>query len=261
MTIPLYYLAGFSTEGAAQEMTIKSGAATGTIASTTYSHVTFASLVTGYSAFSAAVVTALASAVAGTYTVNLALATGSPGIAYTIYSAAGFTLSFPATAAGARCKAALGFSSNTPTGAGNVGSPYVSDVRPIYAVVAAMDARSDFSDVYEPDDITDEAISDGGTPYSVSRLTSELDCDWTQTMETKAATFTGSATAAVPWTWQAFSRHVRGQRPFGVYEAATAHRLYRLRADNTSFHPQRVEGDYDGLWNIPFRTRDLGALP
>lgn len=270
----LYYLTGFSASGSTQSMTIKSGAGTGTVAAATYAHVSFASILTSqYTLFATAVNAALVSAAAGTYTVSWSATTGL----YTIYRGTAFTLSFPATAAGARCKAALGFTSDTPSGAGTVGSPYVSDCRPLYYAVPLMVGRSAFSDVYEPDDIAEEAVSDGGTPYAVSRQTSELLCDWTQSMEAKGypsgslttgglatlgcATFTLSASATFPWSWQAMVKHVRGQHPIGVYESATANTLHKLRADGASFVPERVESDYDGLWNIPFRTRHLGVLP
>lgn len=255
---PLYYLPGFSTAGSTQDMTIKSGAGTGTVAAGTYAYATFASVVSTYTAFGAAVVTALNSAAAGTYTVSLT--TTLTSITFTIYSVAGFTLTFPSTDAGNRCKVALGFST-IPLVAGTAAAPYTSTIRPYYCIIPAMGARSDFTDVYEPADIVEEAVSDGGVSYGVARATNELWCDWSQTMETKAATLTRSATAAVPMTYQAMVKHCRSQHPIGVYETATSNNLYRLRADGASFVPERVAADYDGLWNIPFRTRDLGVLP
>ncbi len=262
-SVGLYYMVGFSTAGSNQSMTFTNGATPGTIASGTYAHQTMAALpaVSGFTALSPAVVTALNAAVAGTYTCTLTLVAGSPGLTYTIYSAAGFTLSFPATAAGARTKAALGFTSNTPSGAGTIGSPYVSNCRPIYYMAPDITARTNFSDLYEPDEIVSEAVSDGGTPYAVARQTTELWCDWTQSMEPKASTLTYAATTTLPWTWQALVKHARGQYPIAVYESAiSAQRVYKLRAEGASFRPERVATDYDGLWNIPFRMRDLGTL-
>ncbi len=128
-------------------------------------------------------------------------------------------------------------------------------------MVPGITARSDYSNVYEPNEIVSEAVSDGGTPYAVARQTSELWNDWQQTCEPLASTFVRSATAALPWTWQAMFKHCRGQHPFAVYESAmSSSTAHKFRADGASFVPQRYATDYDGLWTIPFRTRDFGTV-
>ncbi len=250
------YTAGFSTQGIAQSMAAYlNSSAQITIAEASYAPATYASVVTTYTAFTAAVTTALDGGGGGPYTTTWSSTTGK----YTISRATAFTLSFTGAtvpAAGARLRLALGFTGNL-SGA----SSYTSDAIPYYVIIPAMAARSAFTDVYEPDDIVEEAVSDGGTSRAVARQTSELLCDWTQTMETKAATLTRSALSTAPWTWQAFVKHVRGQRPFAFYDTTTSiNAVYKLRAEGASFHPERVAADYDGLWNIPFRTRDIGIL-
>lgn len=250
----LYYLAGFSTAGTTQAMAFVLNGIAGSVTSGTYAYQTFASLMpaaTPYSDFATAVQAALNAVGSGTYTVTYSTVTHAFTITRTVGGPA-FTLA--SWTSGGNLRRALGFTADLTTTA-------ASTVRPYFVIVPAVGARTDFSDVYEPDDIVDEAVSDGGTAYSVARQTSELWCDWSQTMETKAATLARSATASVPMTWQAFVKHCRGQRPFGVYESAVGNVLYKMRADGASFHPERVDSDYDGLWNIPFLCRDLGALP
>ena len=256
--LPLYYLSGFSTVGSALAMTGVVGGVPGTVAAATYAHSTF-EVVTGagkYSAFGVAVKAMMDAAGGGPYTVTFAVDTGVPGITYTVSRAVGnFTFAFSG-AAGTRLRRALGFGADL-SGA----TSYTSTIRPYYCNVPEIGARSDFSDVYEPNDIVEEAVSDGGTAYAVARNTSELWSDWTQQMETKEETLTRSAAALVPWTWQDFVRHVRGQHPFAVYSSSDgSHTVHKLRADGAYSHPERVSPDYDGLWNIPFRTRDLGSL-
>jgi hypothetical protein len=251
------YTAGFSTEGSAQSMGANLNAGTQiTVASGTYAPATYASvLASGYTAFTAAVKTSLDGGGGGPYTVTWSSTTGK----YTISRAASFTLAFStatSAAAGTRMRLALGFSGDL-SGA----NTYTSDWTPYYVLVAQMAGLTEFSDVYEPDDIVEEAVADDGTPWSASRETTELYSDWSQAMETKASTFSASATTAVPWTWQAFFRHVRGQRPFAVYDSVTViNTLHKLRAEGGSFIPARYVTDYDGLWSIPVLTRRIGVL-
>jgi hypothetical protein len=258
----LYYLPGFSTVGSAQSMTATVAGSVATVASASYAHATLASVMgTGnFTALSAAVKTAFDSATASTFTVTWSSST----YLYTISRAATFTLAF-STAADLRLRAALGFTGNK-SGA----NTYTSDVRPYYVIVPRMGARTGFTDVYEPDDIVEEAVSDGGTSTGVARRTSELLCEWSQAMEEidgppsgselGAAVFEYTAPAAYPWSWQHFFRHVRGQYPIGVYESGVSNRVYKLRADGASFDPERFVSDYDGLWSVPIRARDLGAI-
>ena len=272
-TAALYYLAGFTAAGSNQTQAFKiTGVAEATIAATTYSYSTFASLVTGYASYAAAVKVAMDSAGGGPWTVTFVPPTTAGALPqFTIARATTFTLTFTAaTAAHMRARACLGMVGALGAGdwvvSGAVEAPpgtwtITSTITPLYSIVPAVGGRTDFSDVYEGDDTTIEVVSDGGTPYAVSRNTTELYSDWTQAMESKAATLTRSATSSVPWTWQAFMKHVRGQHPFGVYESATANTLHKLRADGASFAPERVSTDYDGLWNIPIKTRDIGVLP
>lgn len=271
----LFYSAGWSASGSAQSMTVNvTGQVATAVVATTYSHITFASLVTGYAAFAAAVKVALDAGGGGPYTVSFSTTT----LMYTISRGTNFAWD---TAVGSdtalRMRYALGLGTGALSGLGATGTPYISTVRPYYLAVPLIVGRSEFSDVYEPDDISEEAVSDGGQARVVSKNTTELWSDWVQTMEAKGApsgslttggvatlgcaTMTRSVSSTFPWSWQMLYKHVRGQHPFGVYESATANTLHQLRADGTSFAPDRYAKDLDTQWMIPFRTRDLGVLP
>jgi hypothetical protein len=153
---------------------------------------------------------------------------------------------------------ALGFTGNVTST-----TSAVSDTRPYYVIDTQIAGRSRFTDVYEPDEIVEEAVSDGGVSFAVAKETTELYCDWTQSMETKSSTLLRAATSAVPWTWEHFVKHLRGTHPFAVYGDSANGTVYKLRAESASFGSSvraRVTADYDDLWNINLRCRDLGAL-
>lgn len=257
----MFYAAGFRTSDIGAFSVVVGGVASGTATVTpgTYCHANIGgsedASAAMYTEFASAVQTALQVVNAGfTCTYN------STTHAYTIANPSNFTLTWTGTA-GINLRDTLGFS-------GNVGSTTsaTSTLRPLYLIVPQINGRSQFTDVYEPDDIAEEAMSDGGTDYVVTRdidQDSGLWCDWVQSMETKAATLTRSASASVPWTWQAFFAHCRGEHPFVVQDADGEQYAYRLRADGASFNSrvrERVVADYDELWNIRFFCRDLGKL-
>jgi hypothetical protein len=249
----LLYNVGFSAVGANQSMTATIAGNAATVAASTYAHVDLSSLMgTGnYGALSGAVQTAFNNAGGGPWTVSRNFVTGL----YTISRATNFTLAF-SSASDLRLRAALGFTANL-SGANS----YTSTVLPYYTIITEIGARSDISYPYEPDDIAEEAVSDGGVAFGTSRVTSELWNDWAQMMEPLDATFERSAVAAAPWTWQHLFRHARAQYPIQIYDTVAAiSEICTLRAEGASFHPERYATDYDGQWSIPFRTRYLGML-
>lgn len=236
---------------------------TATVAAGNYAHITFASITTlgTFTALAAAVQTALQAVSAGfscsyanrQYTINHS----TPNSSFTI------------TWSGNALKRALGFSGASTS---TTTSSIVSDVRPYYLIVPQIEARSRMSDVYEGDkNVVEEAVADDGTPYPIAseRTINPTDsvpiryCDWQHTMETKAAVLARSASASVPWTWEHFFYHCRGDKPFAVVETGFSTTLYALRASGAVFSEatrQRVVADYDNLWNVNLQTRDLGTL-
>lgn len=254
----LYYEAGFAVNSSGLSMTCTIAGNAATVGTGTYAHQTMAGCASaqasGYTAFAAAVKTALDTAGGGPYTVTYSASTHL----YTISRAAvNFTLDFSGGAANTRLAHALGFTSASHSGA----ITYTSDVRPYYVMVPTELARSAMLPfVYEPNDIVQEAVSDGGTSYAVAKNTTELWADWTQTMEAKAACFDIYLASSAPWTWQAFFKHVRGQYPFAVYESALYNAAYKLRADGAYFKAMPVTPDWDALFNLKFQTRYLGTV-
>jgi hypothetical protein len=187
---------------------------------------------------------------------------------YTIdYSAGDFSLDLTGSDTQVTMRRVLGFSGDQSTS-----DAYSSDVRPYYVILPAMPGRSECSDEYEPEGITNESIADDGSAYQISRATSEILSDWIQMAESTTApdTFTNNgtyvferdATSAVPWSYQHAWRHARtGYHPFLVVDSGTSENaVHMLRADGSSFMPQRMASKDYPLWNIPFRTRKLGDL-
>jgi hypothetical protein len=251
-----YYLAGWDTAAIGTFSVVIGGtvgSGTATVTASTYSHTDLSS-VTGtgtYTAFATAVQTALNAVVAG-WTVSYSTST----YAYTISHATAFTLTWTGTG-GTNLQRALGFTATV----GSTTSA-TSTVRPYYVIVPAISARSQVSDVYEPDDIVSEAVSDGGTSFAISKDTTETFSDWEQQMESASATLARSAVAAVPWTWEAFFKHCRGAYPFRLVDGSTStvHKLREKGAAFTGTTRRRVAVDYDDLWIIMLMTRDLGTV-
>jgi hypothetical protein len=251
-----YYLAGWDTAAIGTFSVVVGGtvgSGTATVTASTYSHTDLSS-VTGtntYTAFATAVQTALNAVVAG-WTVSYSTST----YAYTISHATAFTLTWTGTG-GTNLQRALGFTATV----GSTTSA-TSTVRPYYVIVPAISARSQVSDVYEPDDIVSEAVSDGGTSFAISKDTTETFSDWEQQMESASATLARSAVASVPWTWEAFFKHCRGAYPFRLVDGSTStvHKLREKGAAFTGTTRRRVAVDYDDLWIIMLMTRDLGTV-
>lgn len=216
-----------------------------------------------YSVFTSAVKTAFDSATGTTFTVTWSSTTGL----YTISRSTTFTLTF-STAADLRLRDALGFTADrTSSFVGGVWT-LTSDVVPAYVLDSTIAGRTNVTGPYEPDDIAEETVSDGGDAYVITRKTSELLIEWQQSMEPRSKVMTWAAYAAnsdknIPWSYQQMFRHLRGTYPFYLQDGLdgeTKGVLYQLTARGASFRPRRVTADYDDQWIIPFEARWLGAF-
>ena len=216
-----------------------------------YNHLDISGVVSSYVKLSTIMQTTLG----GSYAVSLSTTTWL----YTISQASNFTLFFDSTSATDTLLAhALGFDLDFLYTGTNT---YTGSVRPYFLMVPTELARSQALPIYyEPDDIVTEAVSDGGVPYSISRATTELRSDWTQTMEAKEQCYSISATASVPYTWQQFFRDTRGTHPIAVVDSGLGNYVYTLRAEGSVFSPKPVVSDWDALYNISFKARWLGEL-
>lgn len=207
-----------------------------------------------YTAFSSAVSAALSLAAGAAVTVNWSGTTGF----YTISAASNFTLTWSGAAA-LRLRNALGFTGNK-SGANS----YTSDTVPAYIMLSAITGRTDLRGPMEPDDIADEAVSDGGEPFVVTKKTEELLYTWVQQAEpvTSVRSFAVSTVYSY-WSWQDWFRHIRGTHPFALndgLEGETDGCLYRLTAAGASYRPTRMASDDETYWTVPFEARFLGKF-
>ncbi len=262
----LYYLAGFDTTefGADPPSVVVGGtvgSGTNTIADGTYCHTSLASVAatSGYTSFATQVDTQFEAGPGSSWTVTYNTTTHR----YTIANATAFTLTWTGTG-GTRLRKMLGFSGNVASTTSATG-----DITPYYAIVPTISGRSSFSDIYEPDEVVEEAVADDETPFAVARDRGTdafalndmiMWSDWTQAMEPLASTLIRASTTE--WTWEHFVKHCRGEHPFLVVDGSTS-TVHKLRAESAAFNSRtrtRVAADYDGLWSISLRTRQLGSL-
>jgi hypothetical protein len=233
-----------------------------TFSSGTHTPSGIESIVSGYTSFTTALAAALNAGTtgAGEYEVIWNGPTG-----YEInYDSGNFSLTFSGTA-GTNMRSLLGMTGNR-----SGDDQYLSQCRPYYLIIPAMPGRSMMSDEYEPEGISTDASADDGSNYQTSKSTSETYCDWVQMAETDQApssfssvgtyVFERQATTAVPWSYQHAWRHARGgKQPFVVVDGSE-NAVHELRAEGTTFHPQRFASQDIQLWNVPFKTRLLGRL-
>lgn len=187
---------------------------------------------------------------------SFSVAWSTSTLTYTISNAAAFTLTFPNTSAGNRMADALGFIRNTTTGSA---TSTTSTRRPYYVIDAIQGARSNWTRVYESDDITTQTEAEDGSTFTTARSAAPLYEDWTVPFEELEAVFAAKAASAVPWTWQHFFEHARGIEPFGVFDD-DGNSVHVHRGRGTSFKPSRVQPDWDAVWNIELLTINRGSL-
>lgn len=257
----VFYNSGWSTSEIGTFSVAISGAVgsgTATVTPGDYAHVAISGQgISTYSEFAAAVQTALEAAVAASWAVSW----DNSGL-YLIEASGAFTLTWSG-AGGAVLRRFLGFSGTVSS----VGNAVTSDVRPYGALFSTISGRSKFTDLYEPEDVTEEASADDDTTFAIAKergdFTSQIMwSDWQQNMEPKAAVLARAATSAVPWTWEHFFKHHRGTHPFSIVDGSTR-TVHTLRSQGASFGQavrQRVVADYDGLWAINLMTRDHGTF-
>lgn len=239
--------------------TDSSGTYTADVSTGTYAHVDLQAIMgTGeYDDFATALAAAM-NAEASPVTFTVAYSTSS--MAYTISAFnpfPGTPVSFNlTTSTNTVMRNILGYNS-LPTASATTST---SQIRPYYVIDTNVDAQSAVSGRYEPSGISVDGEADNGDAFGVSREEAPTYFDWTQMMEPIAVVYTSDASASVPWTYEALFKHARNVEPI-YYESATyplTSAVYKLRADGTSWRPQRVTADSDVQWNIPFRCRYLG---
>lgn len=174
-------------------------------------------------------------------------------LSYTISATGTFSVDFTSVSSSLLGQA-LGFSSML-SGA----SSYTSTVRPFYLLTGTCGGKSQVSDDYEPDNIVETAEAEDGTTYSRSRFSAPIYQDFRLPLEPRARVFKRRAEAAVPWTFQHFHEHVRGQEPFLLVDDAES-TVHVLRKRSAAFAPSRVVQDFDDYWDLEMNTYVKGRL-
>ncbi len=205
---------------------------------------------------------------AGSYTVTYAQATG-----YTIsYSFGAFSMTLAGSDERAQLAAIIGFSAAVSGSAS-----YSSDMRPKYTIRPAIEARTNLSDEYEPDDVAAAGVADDGTRVHIARDTAEVWLDWTQVAEIetvpsnwedagtppfKRQVDAGTAADDVSWSYQHAFEHVRAaHHPFLIVDSGTSESaVVLMRAEGMGFRPTRWTGQDQPIWSIPFRCALQGRL-
>lgn len=210
-----------------------------------------------YTSFASAVQTAMNATPAGPgFTVTWSTTTGL----YTLSHGSTFALDFANNDEGDASADALGFArSGSYSGANS----YTSVKVPRYVMASAISARTGVVGPFEPDDIAEMSVSDGGDDFVITVKTSEQLMMWQQQMEPRSSVYIKAATAnSAVTSWQDWFQRTRGTHPFwcsDVLEGEPNGVFYRLTGKGASFAPRRTEADYDGYWTIQFDTHWLGT--
>jgi len=138
-------------------------------------------------------------------------------------------------------------------------SDRVTDEQIAHEALAYWRHKHTPADDYEGGVVSEGAEADDGSQYSVSVTSPVVYSDFDFTAETQAATFTRSATAAVPWTWRHFFEHVRASEPFLVADG-TDNTVHLLRPDAAGFRPTRTVANWNDRWDISLATIVEGRL-
>ena len=168
---------------------------------------------------------------------------------------------------------AMGFVSGALSGANS----YTSSKRPLYLIRPLIVGVSSYSDDYVASQgITVRTADDGVSVYSVSPTTLAVNNDLTVPCERDTPLFDGgtysggsghavtahNVTATMPWSWQDFWNHVRGEEYFAWVSQTSppstpSADVFRMRQEGVYFKPRRRVPDY-GLWDIPLQVLLIG---
>lgn len=262
----LRYFAGWDHANiGAATMTTSGIVASVNISSGTYCHADASDIMgTGeYTDFA----TALDTALGGTFSVSFNAST----LLYTISAGSAFQI----TAMNLLMKRLLGFDildASLPTASA---SSVVGTQKAWYAIAPTVEARSDVSDDFEPGQLGADGEADDASFVGVSRTSSPVYHDWVQMMEPKSACYTRSSTywtnmgsstvtsggngPTRVWTYEQMFKHARNVSPIYVYDSeagvGTDDMIAQLRAEGSSWRPERVSANSDVSWNVPFKAR------
>jgi hypothetical protein len=178
------------------------------------------------------------------YSVTWAPATGT----YTIAKASGL---FTITGTGMGGPPLSGVAMNV-LGRENIAedvSSVSSEFRAYYSIAPAHGGKSQVSDDYEPDGLTEGGYTTGGGHFAITAGSGITFHDFSLMLEPKSAVYERVATAGTPWTYEHFFKHVRSTEPFSLSDG-TDYEVFTLRPESARFKPAREVADYDGHWNL-----------
>ena len=212
--------------------------------STTLAHRAMTAATSGYAAIRAELETALNGS--GSLTLTYTVTYDPFASFYTISATGPFSITF-----GSSLGPLFGFPTSTGTA-----TSHSSTSTPTHLIVTDQGKTSAESDVYEPDDITEGAVTEDGTPFNVSVVAAPRFRDFRVPFEPYAAVFL--AAGGTDWTWEDFFAQVRGDVPFSVWDGASG-TVHVLRAGSTNFAPVQIFTDWNDRWSVDLRTHLLGA--
>lgn len=236
-----------------------------TYASGLYTHValTLPSPATSPTVLATAMTSSLSG---GAHTV--AVTWSKANLAYTLTGSGNFAI----TSLNTLLAAVLG----NPTFGGTIGgattghSVYTSSTRPYYVVRPYLAGQSNVSPRYQASGRTSGAVSDGGTPYGISKSGVVRQREWTFAHERRAAPAAiatkgtpvdiEDATTLIPWSWEHWRNHVLGHEVSALYNpSGTSAEMFKLRPDSTSHVPVRITQDDDSELSINAAAYIIGT--
>jgi hypothetical protein len=157
-----------------------------------------------------------------------------------------------------------GFNTTTLSGS----SSYTSTGVPWGVIRPVLSAVSLPSTNYEPEGISNQAVSGGGAVMGLSRSTAPIYRDWVQQYETKELTLRlNAALADHPFTHQELFEAVRTGLPFvvlsgfGADDGTHDHEVFYLRAEGSAFKPERATDANDAQFHVSYKAVVAGYLP
>jgi hypothetical protein len=133
-----------------------------------------------------------------------------------------------------------------------------------HLIVPDIQYISNNSGIQEADKMSSIAVPDsGGEPYGLSRRYALCTMNWTQQGESYGSMYGNQSVNGNPVDYRRFGfdylfAHCRTGYPF-VLAGSTEDTIHYLRSEGASFKPKPMFRDYQGLWELDFRTTYIGT--
>ena len=177
---------------------------------------------------------------------------------YTLEYSATFTVTFGSA------ETAYLFGFNTLILSGS--ASYTSTSTPWGVIVPILSAVSSPTTNYEPDGISNQAVSASGAVTGLSRSVAPIYRDWVQQYESKEKTLRISALSSHPFTHQELFEACRTGLPFvvidGFGETDDVHNkeVFFLRTEGSMFKCERATDSNDAQFHISYKTVVAGYI-